>query len=144
MAKTTLTAQNLDPNVTTGVAWTTWTPTLESGATDWNFTGKSGRYSQIGKTVFFYIVLDGVVTVGSASTGKILLPVTASNSINQIVERYTWFDTSASAIYNFLGYISSGDPNYLIAYQGDGTSLFFGSQVANGDAIYLSGKYEAA
>lgn len=123
--------------------WTSWTPTLESGATDWNFSTKEARYCKIGKVVFIQIYLAGTVTVGSASPGLISLPIAASASGNSIQNiNYIWSNQST---FNFVrGFIATTDTGNIRGVLADDASALNGNAVASGHKIYINGFYEIA
>lgn len=110
----------------TGTAWTTYTPTATSSGGTLTATG---AYKQIGKTVFFHIVVT-VTTAGTANF-VVTLPVTPINGI----------DMAAVARNATTGISGAGrirDTTNMTVTRFDG--VYFG---ANGDLISITGVYEA-
>ena len=135
-------------------AWTAYTPTISSDTGTFSIGNGSitGRYKQLGKTVFFYIKL----VYGSTSTPgnghwKFGLPVTAQN---------TNYQFSASILDNGVAWYGGiGNGNYIgstisfvVITPSQSTSSTTWVSVGNGgpftwgdaDNITISGSYEAA
>ena len=114
-------------------------------STDWNFATKTARYCQIGKNVYFQATLSGVVTVGSASDGKISLPVGAKAAASQnCIGRAIWQDNSAGAAKEQGPYIDDSDLNNMMFRGVNGISTMAGNEIAASDTMILWGCYEAA
>lgn len=112
-------------------AWTTYTPTITAGSGTFTTTSASGRYQQIGKTVFVFISIV-ITTNGSAATFvQATLPVTGRSDGYVLAGR-----ENAVAGLMLQGFISAGViqiVNYDNTYPG-----------GNGKTLLLSGLYEAA
>lgn len=107
-------------------AWTTYTPTVTSSGGTLTATG---AYKQIGKTLFFHIVVT--VTTAGTSNFVVTLPVTPINGI----------DMAAVARNATTGISGAGrirDTTNMTVTRFDG--VYFG---ANGDLISITGVYEA-
>jgi len=119
-----------------GGAWTTWTPTITAGSGSFTTASGSGRYIQIGKTVFFKLDVT-ITTVGTGSGCVFTLPVTASASwtAGQVAsgreDALTGLACSAKLATSTTASVSRYD-NGNIASGGNGT------------VIRLMGTYEAA
>jgi hypothetical protein len=137
---------------TAGVAYTAYTPTLTQSVTVTKTVTK-GRYQQIGKTVFFEVVL-AVTSSGTATNAVTIgLPVTAQSSNGQHCGTGRVFDTSAAATFPGLAIVAStttctlvdstagltGNPTVL-----GQTGAAFAAAIASGDVVSVSGTYEAA
>jgi hypothetical protein len=60
-------------------AWTSWTPTVSAGSGSFTTVSATGRYKQIGKTVFFSLHI-AITTNGTAATYvNATLPTTSAN-----------------------------------------------------------------
>lgn len=129
-------------------AWLSWTPTIGGWGTS-NYTLTNCRYIQIGKTVHFVFMMamTGANTGGTSLT--FTLPSTARVANNMIA--------SASLTANAAPYIGLCNNNSTtqatVQYvKGGGTSASFPDLITgtvpaawkNGDAVYVSGTYEAA
>lgn len=146
-ANTKIKASEVNQNFTDvyPTAWTDWTPTLESGATDFNFSTKVSRYCQIGKVVFFYVDFSGTVTTGSATKAQISLPVAAKAASQQENIGSGWFrQASGSIAPDVRPRIISSDTSNLELMQEDEASLILGSTFQANDKLFIRGFYEAA
>ena len=93
----------IDGKLATPGSWTSYTPTF--GGTGWSGSA-TGKYLQVGKTVFFYISASSSANAGSGQL-TLSIPSTPGNSI---------ISTTCSGYYNvqfgasnpIQGYISSG------------------------------------
>lgn len=130
-------------SVGTFIDWTQWTPTLESGATDWNFSSKDCWYSRVGNIVHIQGYLSGTVTVGSASAALISLPI-AAHATAPAIQTILYYWMNQSAVVFVRGFIAASDPNNIRAVGADDASAFTGNSVAAGHKIYFSGSYRAA
>ncbi len=116
-----------------GTAWTTYTPTITSTAGTFTTTSSSGRWKQIGKTVFISVAVT-ITTVGSA-TGFILATLPVNN--NASTTAHLVGREAAVGGKTFIGKIASNQAE-LIFYDNTATST-----VAGG-VFQFSGVYEAA
>ena len=125
---TTGTAANLS-----ATAWTAYTPTVRAGSDSFNSVSAAGRYIQIGKTVFFDVLIT-IVDRGTAG-GYITLtyPVAPSSS--------TFFVGAAreKQATGIMGQVFYFDTVNMFIQKYDGT--FLG---ASGQTVAVSGTYEAA
>lgn len=128
----------------TYTAWTSFTPTMESGATDWNFSSKVCHYTRIGGLVIATYVLGGTVTVGSATTGQITLPVTAEAADQNTIGTCRFFQNASSTTSFPRPYISGAAPTYLSLLNANEASSVLGSNVAASDKLYIQVFYRAA
>lgn len=60
----------------TGSSWTTWTPTITAGSGTFTSVTATGRYKQIGKTVFYRVSVI-FTTIGTGNGPLFSLPVTS-------------------------------------------------------------------
>ena len=131
-----------------GGAWTTWTPTLtQSGSV--TVTVTRATYARYGRTIHFNAVLS--VTGSGTSSNEVLmsLPVTAASSAFIIGGAGYLTDASASLNYHGLPYLKTTTTVGLSpAAAAIGFGLYgtisFTAALASGDAINISGTYEAA
>lgn len=126
--------------------WTAYTPTL-SGITLGNGT-LSGRYKQIGKTVYFSISLTLGSTSSITATGPLFgLPVAAVAGRRQAAA-VEYYDSSATSLVWGLSEIASsttapyGPPTTAGSYW-PLLSSTFPFAFATGDIISINGVYEA-
>lgn len=130
---------------TAGDAWTSYTPTLTNSTSPIT----AAKYTQVGKTVAFYVVLTLTGAQVSGLVG-VSLPVTAARvmagEFSAVVS-----DASPAAFYPCLAFQATTSRVDIYAQNAAGTYLTntaTSSSVpitfASGDVIYLAGAYEAA
>lgn len=126
-------------------AWASWTPTL----TNCTSPITAARYSQVGKTVEFYVVLTLTGAQVSGLVG-VSLPVAASRIGSGEVQAVVSDASPATLLpcFAFMGTTSRVD---IYAHNASGTyatatatSSSIPITFASGDVIYLAGTYEAA
>lgn len=103
---TTINGVTLDNN-----AWTTYTPTITAGSGTPTTVSATGRYKQIGKTIFLTVLVT-ITTVGTASGSvNATLPFTAATSgtsyIGSALEQLTTGKSAGSYIFQAGTIISS-------------------------------------
>jgi hypothetical protein len=126
-------------------AWTSYTPTL----TNCTSPITAAKYSQIGKTVGFYVVLTLTGAQVSGLVG-ISLPVTAAGVMRGGLEAVI-SDASPAALYPALAFMTTTTRVDVYAQNAGGTYLSGTATsstipvtFASGDVIYVAGQYEAA
>jgi hypothetical protein len=135
-------------------AWTTYTPTITADAGGFSLGNGvvSGRYKQIGKTVFFYAKLVyGSTTSPGTGHWNFGLPVTAQNtnftfSASILDDGNAWYGGIGNG--NYTGLTTS----FAVIIPGTSASVTTWATVGNGgpfswtsgDNITISGSYEAA
>jgi len=126
-------------------AWTSYTPTL----TNCTSPITAAKYSQVGKSVSFYVVLTLTGAQVSGLVG-VSLPVTAAGVMRGGLESVI-SDSSPAALYPALAFMTTTSRVDIYAQNAAGTYLSntaTSSSVpitfASGDVIYLAGQYEAA
>ena len=130
--------QPLDADLTavaaSGVAgaWTAYVPTITSGTGAFTTVSATGRYLQIGKTVFVQITITDTTNGTAATSTKATLPVAASGAIFVLAGRN---QTSGSIL---QGNIAADVDNVYIR---DDDNAYSG---ADGQVLAVSGIYEAA
>lgn len=113
-------------------AWGAFTPTVTAASGAFTTVSGAGRYKQVGKTVYFYILVT-ITTIGTAGTAiNVTLPATAQ-----------------SANFAFSGRENGVTGALLTAWLASTTSLriqkYDGTFIgANGHIMAVSGSYEAA
>jgi len=133
-------------------AWTSYTPTWTSDSSTPSIGNGSltGRYKQIGKTVFFSLNLTyGTTTTGGSGAWMFGLPVTAYNAnyqfpVSILNSGLAWYGAIANGNYkNSTSYFS-------IIHQNDTATTVWGGVTAgapfsfgSGDTLTVSGSYEA-
>jgi hypothetical protein len=130
-----------------GGVWKSWTPAW-TNLTVGNSTTNEGYYTQIGKTVLFYVRF--VFGSTSAVTGSVslTLPITKASTLNNATPiGMVRANDVGTAIY--IGQITAaGTVTFQNASATYATEAFTSSTVpftwTTNDVIYLSGKYEAA
>lgn len=130
-----------------GSAMTTYTPTL-TGFTLGNGT-VTGRYTQVGKFVWFEASLTfGTTTTAASATPTFTLPVTAAaTAVASSLTRGTFIDQGVNSYQAFasvqttttVGLFVTGT-NGLLANPSTTSPFTWG----NTDAIYVAGVYQAA
>jgi hypothetical protein len=119
----------------TGTAWTSYTPTVAAGGGAFTSAAATGRYKQLGKTVFFSIIVT-ITTNGSANT---YFTVTAPVAAISIANNYQAVSCS-EATTGLVGRAVMG-PGAAIVYVQKYDGTYFG---ADGYIINITGCYEAA
>lgn len=120
----------------TGTAWTSYTPSVAAGGGAFTTVSATGRYKQIGKTVFLSII----VTITANGTANTYFTVTAPAAAVGITNNYQGFSCSEAAVTSVLGRAVIGPGITTIYVQKyDGTYLG-----GNGYVINIAGCYEAA
>ena len=118
----------------TGTAWTAYTPTITPGSGSFTTVSASGRYKQIGKTVFLRVTVT-ITTNGTAGTQvDVSLPVANENAEFQVMNGVE-VATTGSALSGIILKTSSTlrIRRYDNAYLG-----------GNGAVLVMEGSYEAA
>lgn len=118
----------------TGAAWTTYSPTCTSSSGTITSVSATGRYKQIGKTVFINVT----VTVTTAGTGAgqlfVPLPVNALGSNNQALIAIESVLLGVAANASIL--TSNSTRVQIVKYDGS-------TYIASGAVISVSGVYES-
>jgi hypothetical protein len=133
--------------------WTTYTPTWtsDSGTPSIGNGSITGRYKQIGKTVFFNLKLTyGTTTTGGSGAWMFGLPVTAYNenyqfAVSVLNSGAAWYGAIANGNYK-------GSTSYFsVIHQNDTLSTVWGGvsstapfTFGTSDTLTVSGSYEAA
>lgn len=118
----------------TGTAWSAYTPTVNAGSGSYTTVSASGRYKQIGKTVFVNIKVTITDNGTAASYFTVSLPVNGNASLSQIIPAR---EVSVNG-FTGAGYIATSSGSALVTKY-DGTYLGGTSWV-----VSLTGVYEAA
>lgn len=115
----------------TGTAWATYTPTPASGSGSFTTVSATGRYKQIGKTVFIQVsvLITTVGTAAGAVTVTLPFPAVAAN--------YALTGYASSALALSVGINASSNTAFMYKY--DGTTV-----IAAGVTLNLAGVYEVA
>jgi len=128
-------------------AWTAYTPTWGASTAPVLGNGSlSGRYTQIGKTVNFLIVLImGSTTTYGSSIYTLTLPVAAASSTNSLI-RGSGIGWNLSSRVGLLPYGISTTVFRMIRTSTDSevTSVGLGVAWASGHSLTITGTYEAA
>jgi len=156
---TTGTAGATGPTGATGAgasdltAWTSYTPTWTSDSSTPSIGNGSltGRYKQIGKTVFFNFKLTyGSTTTGGAGAWMFGLPVTAYDAnyqfpVSILNSGLAWYGAIANGNYK------NSTSHFSIIHQNDTATTVWGGVTAGApftfgaqDTLTVSGSYEAA
>ena len=129
------------------LAWTTYTPSWTSEGSPQPVLGNgtiTGRYKQIGKTVFVYIKLAlGSTTTTGTSNWRFSLPVNAQGPDSALLNAVfldngiSWYQGTAFTSY-------SGNTDYVVCLIGSATvtptsPFTWGST----DSLVISGSYES-
>lgn len=115
-----------------GAAWTAYTPTIGSGTGSITTSSATGRYKQLGKTVF----IELKITITTNGTGATFLTATLPSGMSCIAD--TFFGGKARAVSGKL---------VGAAVQASGSSLAIGNYdntypAADGEIIVISGVFE--
>jgi len=118
----------------------TFTPTLQGGTTT-TYTTQDGKYTIIGRQVFFQMELQ-INSLGNGSNNTFLLNGLPSNGSTFSTISVGFFATLATAVTSSFGYINSNSTavtmqNIVLANTASGTAATFG----NGTRVILSGQY---
>jgi len=134
-------------------AWTSYTPTWTSDSSTPSIGNGSltGRYKQIGKTVFFNLKLTyGSTTTGGAGAWMFGLPVTAYDAnyqfpVSILNSGLAWYGAIANGNYK------NSTSHFSIIHQNDTATTVWGGVTAGApftfgaqDTLTVSGSYEAA
>jgi hypothetical protein len=134
-------------------AWTSYTPTWTSDSSTPSIGNGSltGRYKQIGKTVFFSLKLTyGSTTTGGAGAWMFGLPVTAYDANYQFAvsilnSGLAWYGAIANGNYK------NSTSHFSIIHQNDTATTVWGGVTAGApftfgaqDTLTVSGSYEAS
>jgi hypothetical protein len=120
----------------------TFIPTL-SGATTTTYTTQTGRYTRIGRQIFFHCELE-INSVGNGSTTIVLLgdlPTALSSPFSTISVGF--FSGIATAVSSLTGYIGAAGAN-SVQFQSllvAATSTAPNAVFANGSRVMFSGQY---
>jgi len=120
----------------------TFTPTLSS-ATTTTYTTQTGRYTRVGRQIFFHCELE-INSVGDGSTTIVLLgdlPTALSSPFSTISVGF--FSGIASAVSSLTGYIGAAGAN-SVQFQSllvAATSTAPNAVFANGARVMFSGQY---
>jgi hypothetical protein len=134
-------------------AWTAYTPTWtsDSGTPSIGNGSITGRYKQIGKTVFFNLKLTyGTTTTGGSGAWMFGLPITAYNdnyqfAVSILNSGLAWYGAIGNGNYK-------GSTSYFsIIHQNDTATTVWGGvsstapfTFGNQDTLTVSGSYEAS
>ena len=136
------------PSASDALAWTSYTPSWTSEGSPQPVLGNgtiTGRYKQIGKTVFVSIRLDlGTTSTTGTSNWRFSLPVNAVNAnaalLNTVLldNGISWYQGTAFTTY-------SGNTGYVVCMVGSATvtptsPFTWGST----DSVIIAGSYESA
>jgi hypothetical protein len=135
-----------------GAAWASWTPTW----TNLTVAGSTvtAKYTQVGKTVFFRIVV--VLGGGNAPTNPVSfsLPVTAASyagsAENQTIGFARYLDTGTAAYFGFISWASTTTSKMTVMGVGGtyANNVEINATIphawGNTDEIHVNGRYEAA
>lgn len=147
---TVITTGNLSSITSTGITWTSWTPTWTASVTNPTLNNGvlSGRYMQVGKGVFCQIFLQiGSTTNIGSGEYRWALPFTAASPINSFLTIGDGRTYDASAVTARLANVifNGGATTYVSLYV---ASAICGSVnpviPATSDEYHLSFFYEAA
>jgi len=115
----------------------TFTPTLGGSAT---YFAQNGKYTKIGRVVYFSIVLV-VDSIGTGSTTTISgLPFSAAASTEQGIS-IVYFNALATSIVNIVGTVDSGTTVVLRSLTAAGTTLGTSALFGNFADIRMTGFY---
>lgn len=112
--------------------WAAWTPSVVPNSGSFGSTSASGRFTQIGNTVFFNATIT-LTTVSTGSGVQFSLPITAQGA-GPVIGGWREVVTAG-----FTGtvYLSSTTLGFLHEYDNSQT-------LANGNSFRVYGTYEAA
>jgi hypothetical protein len=114
-------------------AWTSFTPTVSAASGTFTSVSATGKYKQIGKTVFVRMAIT-ITSHGSASSALISsVPVSAPDDFNQVMTGYD------SLTQKGVRGVIVKNTTQLSVTLADGTS-----PIADGTVIHLEGSYERA
>jgi hypothetical protein len=118
----------------------TFTPTLQ-GATTTTYTTQTGRYTIIGRQVFFQCEIQ-INSLGNGSNNTFILNGLPTNSSEFSTIAVGFFANIATAVVSLFGYINANATsvtmqNLTAANASSGTAATFG----NGARIIVSGQY---
>jgi hypothetical protein len=116
-------------------AWTSYTPTVSATSGTLTTTSTTGRYLQIGKTVYFTAQVT-LTNVGTAS-GRISLGLPKTAGASSYVVAGVERQSTGNAI---TGLVGSGGTTALI----DGYSGLTPNMIVNGYVLLIGGVYESA
>lgn len=133
----------LDSTVISTGAWTTYTPTLtQSGSVTKTVT--YAAYSRVGRTITFAVDLAATGTGTGANAVTVSLPVTAASS-GAVPCGSGWiYDASVTTNYKGIAYLVTTTTVALVGNGGNLGASEFTAALASGDAVRISGSYEAA
>jgi hypothetical protein len=114
------------------VAWTAYTPVITAEAGTITTSSASGRYSTIGKSVFFSMVIT--ITTSGTGTGNLMatLPINTKDTLGTQMSAGIEATVTGSLVH---GLIASNSIN-IRDYINNGI-------ISNGATVYISGTYEA-
>jgi len=117
----------------TGTAWTNYTPTITPASGTFTSASATGRYKQIGKTVFIQVAVSITTNGTAAGNVRVTLPATVAAFHHVLSGREN----------NVTGYalnaVVAASTNYMYITKYDNTY-----PGANGYALCVTGVYEAA
>lgn len=130
---------DLDAVASSGVAsaWTTYTPTVAAGAGSFTSVSATGRYKQIGKTVFVQITIT-ITTNGTASSYFTVTAPFSSPNVGANFSQFLIGGRTDAAGTSIRGQLIN---NSNLIYVADYTGAYIGG---NGYVLSLSGSYECA
>jgi hypothetical protein len=129
-----------------GGAWTSYTPTLTQSAAVTK-TVTRGVYARYGRTIHFIVSLAVTGSGTSSNMVTVSLPVTAA-AAGFFVGVGQLYDATGPTVYRGFAYLQSTttvaiDPSNSTAAGLLGANVFTAA-LASGDAVLVSGTYEAA
>jgi hypothetical protein len=117
-----------------GGAWTAYTPTITAGSGAFTTVSATGRWKQLGKIVFVQFKITDTANGTAASFAIATLPVPPAISNSYAL---AGFDQNTGFL--VAGNVSTVGSGQVNIFKYDGSF-----PLATGDAIWLSGVYEAA
>lgn len=128
--------------------WTSYTPTWDSQLGTPVTVGNAtitGRYTQVGKIVFFDIVwsFGSTSAQGAGNIFRWSLPVTANDTTGAFT---AWLTDSGTQHYVCTGYMPDTSHVYVVQDGNTGSGIGAGTPMAwaTGDAVRITGHYRAA
>lgn len=134
----------------TGTAWTSYTPTWTTSGTAPSIGNGvlTGKYKQIGKTVFVRVRLQiGSTTTTGTGHWRISLPVTAAD-VTGVIMPATYLDNGVNWHIGLVNCEYDGDTSYVVPLLGTAPSGAVSATAPFtwnvGDNLAFNGSYEAA
>jgi hypothetical protein len=117
----------------TGTAWSTWTPTVTPSSGTFTAVSAAGRYKQLGKTVFFSVLVSITTNGTAAGNWSFTVPVAANTAMTQTAAGKETAVAGSVASAQFVNGTTMAVVRYDNGYLG-----------GNGYKVVVSGVYEAA